>query len=860
MSEREIFLAALERKNIAERDEFLNKACGTDAGLRQRIDDLLNAHFTLASSARNADAANPTRASAEPDTRAALEDQSGTLIAGRYKLSHLLGEGGMGRVYLAEQKEPIVRQVAVKLIKPGMDSVAVLARFEAERQALALMDHPNIAKVLDAGSTADHRPYFVMELVKGIPITRYCDQYHLNPQQRLELFLPVCHAIQHAHQKGIIHRDLKPSNVLIALYDGKPVPKVIDFGVAKAITLRLTERTLFTEVGQMVGTVEYMAPEQAELNNLDIDTRADIYSLGVILYELLAGSTPFTSKQLRGAAFAEMLRIIREVDPPKPSTKVSTAEELPTIAANRHFEPRRLTRLISGDLDWIVMKALEKDRSRRYESASSLALDIQHFLAEKPVQAGPPSSLYRFRKFVKRHQGASVAAALLALAVALGLVGTSMGYYQATEQRKVAEEQRDQARKANEAAEKNAAATRSVIAEFLVKIGDDKFSAIPQFEEIRKDLVDLAVKRYREFLAIQPDNEKLQFDAAVINQRSAGLYRMMNQFAAARPLYEESIGLYQKLLKRQPDSADYLSFLSSTLTDFGDMLERAEGPSAAESKYKEAVAISRRVVEKSKDSGDKLVLAKALTNWGDTLRITNRSAEAIAALQEAATTFMALADEPKANPQLLFVAVFALDNLAQATREAGQLPLAEAALKQAIDRGKKTVKDLNNDPNARYTLAWANVELGLLRALQARPKEAAQVLDEAVKAVDQLVKEFSKVASFRHKLADALTARSEVALSENRPAEASADAQRAVDVLEQLDREAPTAAHYHADLARAYALTGKCSLKQNEPKLAKVRLEQAQQRYAKALAVNPAHAIVQKESQETRALLESIKK
>lgn len=859
MSEREIFLAALERKNIAERDEFLNDACGTDAGLRQRIDDLLNAHFTLASSVQNADPANPTRASAEPDTRAALEDHSGTLIAGRYKLSHLLGEGGMGRVYLAEQKEPIVRQVAVKLIKPGMDSAAVLARFEAERQALALMDHPNIAKVLDAGSTADHRPFFVMELVKGIPITRYCDQYHLNPQQRLELFLSVCHAVQHAHQKGIIHRDLKPSNVLIALYDGKPVPKVIDFGVAKAITLRLTERTLFTEVGQMVGTVEYMAPEQAELNNLDIDTRADIYSLGVILYELLAGSTPFTSKQLRGAAFAEMLRIIREVDPPKPSTKVSTAEELPTIAANRHFEPRRLTRLISGDLDWIVMKALEKDRSRRYESASSLALDIQHFLAEEPVQAGPPSALYRFRKFVRRHQGASVAAALLALAVILGLVGTSMGYYQANEQRKVAEEQRDQARKANEAAEKNAAATRSVIAEFLVKIGDDKFSAIPQFEEIRKDLVDLAVKRYREFLAIQPDNEKLQFDAAVINQRSAGLYRMMNQFAAARPLYEESIGLYQKLLKRQPDSADYLSFLSSTLTDFGDMLERAEGPSAAESKYKEAVAISRRVVEKSKDSGDKLVLAKALTNWGDTLRITNRSARAIAALREAATTFTALADEPKANPQLLFVAVFALDNLAQATREAGQLSMAEAALKQAIDRGKKTVKDLNNDPNARYTLAWANVELGLLRALQAHPKEAAQVLDEAVKAVDQLVKEFSKVASFRHKLADALTARSEVALSENHPAEATADAQRAVDLLEQLDREAPTAAHYHADLAHAYALAGKCSLKQNEPKLAKVRLEQAQQRYTKALAINPAHAIVEKESQETRALLESIK-
>jgi serine/threonine protein kinase len=867
MTEREIFLAALERQNLVERDVFLDEACGTDAGLRRRVEDLLNAHFTLASAVKEApDKVMPTSPNVESDTRASQEDQTGTVIAGRYKLRQLLGEGGMGRVYLAEQTQPIVRLVAIKLIKPGMDSTAVLARFEAERQALALMDHPNIAKVLDAGTTADHRPFFVMELVKGIPITRYCDQQHLSPNERLQLFLQVCHAVQHAHQKGIIHRDLKPSNVLIALYDGRPVPKVIDFGVAKAISQRLTERTLFTEVGQMVGTVEYMAPEQADLNSLDIDTRADIYSLGVLLYELLAGSPPFTSKQLRGAGFTEMMRIIKEVEPPKPSTKISTAEELPTIAANRHFEPRRLTKLVSGDLDWIVMKALEKERSRRYESASSLALDIEHFLAAEPVRAGPPSALYRMRKFVKRHRSGTAVAAVVALAVLLGLVGTSVGFYEANEQRKLVEEQkkavekqRDQIARANEATEKNAAATRSVIAEFLLKIGDDEFSAIPQFADIRKDLVDRAVKRYQEFLAIQPDNDSLAFDAAITYQRSANLYRMMDQFDAARPLYERSIALFRKLLDPHPKSSDYLTFLSSTLSDYGDLLERAEGPSAAEPKYREAVAISRRVVATSKDPGDKLILAKALLAWGDALRVTSHFAEAVVQLQEAATILSDLADETNPRPLLRFYVVLAWDALAQAAREGAQPTVAENALKQAQERGKKAVIDLDNNPDARYTLAWANVELGLLLSLQSKPNEARQAIDKAVAALDQLVKEFSKVAHFRRKLAEALTARGEFSLSENRPAEAKADSKNAIDLLEQLDREAPKGAKYHAHLAKAYALAGKCALNQNEMQLAKVRLEQAQQRYAKALAINPAYSTIKKESEENQALLQSIK-
>jgi serine/threonine protein kinase len=339
---------------------------------------------------------------------------------GPYKLLQKLGEGGMGAVYMAEQEHPIKRRVALKVIREGLDSAHVLARFEAERQSLAIMDHPNIARVLEVGATAEGRPYFVMDLVKGISITKYCDQERLTPQERLALFVPVCQAVQHAHQKGIIHRDLKPSNVLVALYDGTPVPKVIDFGLAKATGPKLTERTMFTEVGQIVGTLEYMSPEQAELNQLDIDTRSDIYSLGVLLYELLTGSPPFTGKELQSVGFAEMLRMIREVEPPKPSTKLSSSDALPAIAAKRKLEPKRLAKSVQGELDWIVMKCLEKERGRRYQTATGLAEDVQRFLQNEPVTAGPASVCYRLSKFARRNKGVlltALAAAFVSLII-----------------------------------------------------------------------------------------------------------------------------------------------------------------------------------------------------------------------------------------------------------------------------------------------------------------------------------------------------------------------------------------------------------------------------------------------------------
>jgi serine/threonine protein kinase/tetratricopeptide (TPR) repeat protein len=347
-------------------------------------------------------------------------------MLGPYKLLEQIGEGGMGIVWMAEQTEPIQRRVAVKVVKEGMDSRQVLARFEAERQALALMEHPNIAKVLDAGQTPSGRPYFVMELVKGQPITKYCDEKRLAVRERLELYADVCRAVQHAHQKGIIHRDLKPSNVLVAPYDGRPVVKVIDFGVAKATGQRLTDKTLFTGFGALVGTPEYMSPEQAEVNNQDIDTRSDIYALGVLLYELLTGSTPLTRKRLKEMPLLDVLRLIREEEPPRPSTRLLESKDtLPSISAQRQTEPAKLTRLVRGELDWIVMKALEKDRNRRYETANGFAMDVQRYLADEPVLACPPSASYRLKKFLRRHKGPVLAASaiVLLLAVLAGSIG-----------------------------------------------------------------------------------------------------------------------------------------------------------------------------------------------------------------------------------------------------------------------------------------------------------------------------------------------------------------------------------------------------------------------------------------------------
>ncbi len=441
-----IFLEALEQDTPQELAEFLDEQCDGNADLRGRVDELLRAHQ------KAGDFLGGESRLGETVDSPGVYEIVGSRI-GPYAIREKIGEGGMGTVYVAEQERPMRRKVALKIIKPGMDTREVVARFEAERQALALMDHPNIAKVHDGGTTSTGRPYFVMELVKGISIVEYCDQQKLSTVNRLELCMTVCQAVQHAHSKGVIHRDLKPSNILIAPHDGRPVVKVIDFGVAKAIGQKLTDKTLYTRFSQMIGTPLYMSPEQAELNALDVDTRSDIYSIGVLIYELLTGTTPFKKERFATAAFDEIRRIIREEDPPKPSTRITTLKAtLPLISRNRDTEPSKLSAIVKGDLDWIVMQCLEKDRSRRYETANGLAADIRRFLAQQPIEARPPSALYRFGKFTRRNRSLIATGSGVALTMIVATIASLMFASSAIEQRGIAENQKEIAEtKGNEA-------------------------------------------------------------------------------------------------------------------------------------------------------------------------------------------------------------------------------------------------------------------------------------------------------------------------------------------------------------------------------------------------------------------------
>ncbi|MBA2354150.1 MAG: serine/threonine protein kinase [Acidobacteria bacterium] len=545
----------------AQRAAVLDRECGGDASLRAEVER------RLASTSR---ADVPATAVGTPVQMPAAmpgvdpwRDGPGTQI-GPYKLLQLLGQGGFGSVYMAEQTEPVKRRVALKLIKPGMDTRQVVARFEQERQALALMDHPGIAKVLDAGATRSGAPYFVMDLVKGEPITEYCDKNNLSITERLHLFAQVCAAVQHAHTKGIIHRDIKPTNVLVTSQDGRPHAKVIDFGIAKATASRLTEKTLFTEQAQLIGTPEYMSPEQAE-GSIDIDTRTDVYSLGVLLYELLTGTTPFDARRLRSAAFGEIQRIIRDVDPLKPSTRLhQSADTLARVAVHRQTEPRKLESTVRGELDWIVMRALEKSRQRRYETANGLAMDVQRYLAGEPVLAAPPSAAYRAKKFVTRHRGGVLVAAALVAALGLGVVGVA---WQASRARA----ERDKAQ---------------LIAEFM---GETLQAVGPSVARGRdttmlKEMMDLAAARIEKGDLRNAPEAELRLRGTI-----GRTYTELSQSEGASTMLEPAVPLARKLFSGDhPDKAVAVSNLAQLLNDKGEL-------DKAEPLYREALAMNQRL-------------------------------------------------------------------------------------------------------------------------------------------------------------------------------------------------------------------------------------------------------------------------
>ncbi|HZL43434.1 MAG TPA: serine/threonine-protein kinase, partial [Verrucomicrobiae bacterium] len=542
--EEALFRAALELPSGA-RGAFLDQACAGDSALRRRLETLLAAHDAPPTDPI------PITATMKIEPAEASDEAVGQSL-GPYKLLEKIGEGGCGVVYVAEQTIPVRRRVALKVIKLGMDTKAVVARFEAERQALAMMDHPNIAKVLDAGTTEAGRPYFVMELVRGIRITDYCDQNKLTTRERLELFIKICQAIQHAHQKGIIHRDIKPSNILVTLHDGVPVPKVIDFGIAKATEGRLTDATVYTQLHQFIGTPAYMSPEQAEMSGLDIDTRSDIYSLGVLLYELLVGSTPFDAKELAAAGIDQMRKTIREKDPVRPSTKLATlyGEELTTTARRRSVETSKLANLLRGDLDWIVMKCLEKDRTRRYQTANGLAMDLKRHLANETVIARPPSSSYRFQKLFRRNKVAFAAAGAVVAALCLGVIVSTWQAVKATRAQR--EALRAQAQEAVQ--RRQAELARSEAEDLVSFMIQDLQPALKDYGRLSLlKQVDEKTVSYYQGLPPELRNARTELARADAVDALTGILQALGDDKATRLKAQEALALYQDLARTHPE-------------------------------------------------------------------------------------------------------------------------------------------------------------------------------------------------------------------------------------------------------------------------------------------------------------------
>jgi serine/threonine protein kinase/Tfp pilus assembly protein PilF len=634
MNEESIFINAVQKQTPEERDVYLDEACANNAELRQSVELLLKAHDKAGHFLQGVPRNDPTMDQSDR--------QGPGMVIGPYKLLQPIGEGGMGTVYMAEQTQPVRRTVALKLIKAGMDSRQVLARFGAERQALALMDHPNIAMVFDAGTTDTGRPYFVTELVKGIPITRFCDERRLTTRERLELAIPVCQALQHAHQKGIIHRDLKPSNVLIALYDGKPVPKVIDFGVAKATGPRLTDQTLYTEFGAVVGTLEYVSPEQAELNQLDIDTRSDIYSLGVLLYELLTGTTPLDRKRLKAAAILELLRVIREEESPRPSTRLSTTEELPSIAACRNIEPRKLSGLMRGELDWIVMKALEKDRNRRYETANGLAADLRRYLDDEPVLACPPSAGYRLGKLARRNRGLLATTGLVTLVLIAGIVSSTWQAIRAlraeraalteasraTEAERQATEQRDEAILQRQRADTRFRLAFQSVQKLAGVYGYIRSTAGPErTAKMQRAITEDLIRYDLELVENNEDDPAVTFEVGDAYLGLSELYRGTDLGRSDRAFFK-ALAVYERQVQEKPDDTGILNGLAYQYWRLARRYQEKE-PGLVEPNFRRSLDLVEKVAREHPDHVDDWIGIRDLAMfYGGWLRSQGRPTEA----------------------------------------------------------------------------------------------------------------------------------------------------------------------------------------------------------------------------------------
>jgi serine/threonine protein kinase/tetratricopeptide (TPR) repeat protein len=836
-----IFFAAQERPP-GEQAAFLDQACAGDASLRARIERMLAAQSHLGGFLDQPQAAAtpdiPRNGPAEPPA-----EVPGAVIAGKYKLLQRIGEGGMGRVWMAEQLVPVKRRVAMKLIHIERgSSQTILARFEAERQAIALMDHPHIAKLLDAGTVGpvcrtgpggspedaegparqpgpSGRPFFVMELIKGTPLNEYCDQHKLSIADRLHLFMQVCSAVQHAHQKGIIHRDLKPSNILVEAHDARPVPKVIDFGLAKAISGQaLTAHTFFTAFGTVAGTPLYMAPEQANFSAIDVDTRADIYALGVILYELLTGTTPIEREQLKTAAYDEVLRVIRESDPPTPSKRLSSTASQPSVAADRRMEPLKLCRLLQGDLDWIVMKALAKERDRRYESASGLARDIERFLNHEPVLAGPPGAWYRLMKLVRRRRGPLLAAACVALAL-LGGVATVIAVQvranrelTATNAELTEEKAKVEARNEELADEKTRVKDRFMLAAraihaFHTGVSEDVLLKKDQFKELRQQLLKRAAAFYEQLEKLVRDQQDEE-SRRVLGNASCQLADLTGRIGSreeALAVHEKALAIRQQLADASPAVTDYQRDLALSHTLIADLLWRTGKTKEALESHQKALAIRQKLADANPTvAQDQYSLVSSQINIAWLASQTGGTREALECYRKTLAIQQKLVD---ANPtvaeyQRVLASIHGSIGLLQSqsgkTKDALESYQKDLAIREKLaDANPMSAEDQSN-------VAASHSNIGKLLSDTEKPAQALMALESALARYRKLVDAYPTVTDYQQDLAETYNLLGQVLLHTRKAADALKAFEKALAIRQQLVDANPTDASFKCRLAAVH--------------------------------------------------------
>jgi serine/threonine protein kinase/tetratricopeptide (TPR) repeat protein len=871
-----IFFAALQKPAGPERATYLDEACGGDAMLRKHMERLLDAHQPAGNFLQK-----PAVASAATIDETPIAERPGSVI-GPYKLLQQIGSGGMGVVFMAEQTHPVQRKVALKIIKPGMDSAQVIVRFEAERQALAMMDHQNIARVLDAGTTRGEpggvspgRPYFVMELVHGIAITQFCDERKLTPRQRLELFVPVCQAIQHAHQKGLIHRDIKPSNVLVTMYDDKPVPKVIDFGVAKAIEQRLTEKTLFTQFGALVGTFEYMSPEQAEMNAFGVDTRSDIYSLGVLLYELLTGTTPLERQRLRQAALDEVVRLIKEEEAPRPSLRLSSSNDLPKIAAARNMEPAQLSRLVRGEVDWIVMKCLEKDRTRRYETANGLTRDIQRYLADEPVEACPPSAAYVLRKFVRRHKGQVLAASLVLVMLLAGIGGTTWGLFREGRANARLNAKNEELAQAQAKVEKRFELAQKAIATLHTGVSEDMLLKSDQFKELRTRLLKEAADFYGELGALLGQESDFASRRALAQSsfELAELTRKIGRSEDAMAAHQAVLATREKLAAEPGADPAILADVGSSLTEVAYLLQltgksdealktyrRAESmlaeaavsdPEAQASLAACRARMALHLIYQADYAGALAVMKLARADQelqaaapGASIEAGRQLAETVAQIafvlwqigkpaqaetesRTALTLYGKLAEENKADSDFrrgLGSSHFYLGN---ALWQQGKSVEAVVEMRKAIAILAQVTKDNPAVIRNRRALALTQKYLGEMMAWSGKPDEARTEFNRSIAQFGSLIEDNPGSPNLRNFMADARSALGNLLLEMGMPQDAETECRHAVTLSQEADNEDPTLHVYRLEHSLTLRRLGDVVRRSGRAREAKDLYEQA---------------------------------